>query len=138
MPEFVLDTSVIVAMVLQEQGAEQFAQALSDAKHIYMCAGTALECELVLLKKCSIAVEEGEFWSVFQNRTELRIMDFDRYRLNIAKQALREFGAGKHRLNYGDCYAYSLAKTMGLQLLFKGSDFPATDVKIHPASVITV
>jgi ribonuclease VapC len=136
MPEFVLDTSVIVAIVLREPEWSKFMLALSGAERIFMCAGTVLECELVLLKKCPVAVEEGEFWPELQKQPNLRILEFDRHRLNIAKQALKDFGTGRHRLNFGDCYAYSLAQSLGLPLLFMGQDFAATDVRLHSASVI--
>jgi ribonuclease VapC len=39
-------------------------------------------------------------------------------------------GIGRHRanLNFGDCFAYALAKTTGEPLLFKGDDFSQTDI----------
>ncbi len=137
MTEFVLDTSIVVSIALRETGWEALQICLATAQRVHMCAGTALECELVLLKKAPFSVEPGRFWSYFQNADTLDIVAFDKYRLNIAKQALHDYGSGKHRLNYGDCYAYSLARTLGLPLLFKGTDFAATNVKIHSASVIT-
>ena len=47
-----------------------------------------------------------------------------------ARDAFRIYGKGRHAagLNFGDCYAYALAKTLGEQLLFKGNDFSQTDV----------
>jgi len=51
----------------------------------------------------------------------------------LAREAYRDFGRGSgHRakLNFGDCFAYALAKDMGEPLLFKGSDFQATDVEV--------
>jgi ribonuclease VapC len=52
----------------------------------------------------------------------------------IAREAYRDFGKGRHRagLNFGDCFAYALAKATGEPLLFKGKDFSRTD--IEPAS----
>ena len=51
----------------------------------------------------------------------------------IARDAYRRFGKGKHPagLNFGDCFAYALATERNLPLLFKGDDFPQTD--LHPA-----
>jgi ribonuclease VapC len=48
----------------------------------------------------------------------------------IAREAYRRFGKGNHpaRLNYGDCFAYALAKESGEPLLFKGGDFGQTDI----------
>ena len=49
---------------------------------------------------------------------------------HIARQAYTDFGKGRHkaRLNFGDCFAYALAKTTGETLLFKGEDFKKTDI----------
>ena len=48
----------------------------------------------------------------------------------IAREAYRDFGKGRHRagLNFGDCFAYALAKDTREPLLFKGNDFAHTDV----------
>ena len=50
----------------------------------------------------------------------------------IARQAYRDFGKGRHKagLNFGDCFAYALAKDVDEPLLFKGDDFRHTDVEI--------
>jgi ribonuclease VapC len=49
---------------------------------------------------------------------------------HIARQAFHDFGKGRHPagLNFGDCFAYALAKIMGEPLLFKGKDFKKTDI----------
>ncbi len=48
----------------------------------------------------------------------------------IALDAYRRFGKGRHAagLNYGDCFAYALAVSTGEELLYKGTDFAATDL----------
>jgi ribonuclease VapC len=50
----------------------------------------------------------------------------------IARQAYRDFGKGRHKagLNFGDCFAYALAKDLDEPLLFKGKDFSHTDVEV--------
>jgi ribonuclease VapC len=50
----------------------------------------------------------------------------------LAREAYRDFGKGRHRagLNFGDCFAYALAKDKGEPLLFKGNDFGKTDVEV--------
>lgn len=52
---------------------------------------------------------------------------------SAARTAWRRFGKGRHpaALNFGDCFAYSLAKTSGEPLLFKGLDFGRTDILSH-------
>lgn len=50
----------------------------------------------------------------------------------IARHAYRDFGKGRHKagLNFGDCFAYALAKEMDEPLLFKGKDFAHTDIAV--------
>ena len=49
---------------------------------------------------------------------------------DLARQAFLDFGKGRHKagLNFGDCFAYALARATGEALLFKGDDFALTDI----------
>jgi ribonuclease VapC len=60
---------------------------------------------------------------------ELAPLDADQ--AQIARQAFRQFGKGRHpaALNLGDCFSYALAKASGFPLLFKGKDFKKTDIQ---------
>ncbi len=51
---------------------------------------------------------------------------------DLAREAWRRYGKGRHSagLNYGDCFSYALAKIKGEPLLFKGNDFPHTDIAV--------
>ena len=50
--------------------------------------------------------------------------------MKAARQAWRRFGRGNDpaALNFGDCFAYALARVTGEPLLFKGEDFSQTDI----------
>jgi ribonuclease VapC len=64
--------------------------------------------------------------------TAALISPFDAEQLDAAKAAYRRYGRGTRHaanLNMGDCFAYALAKTKRLPLLFKGDDFIHTDVE---------
>jgi ribonuclease VapC len=63
-------------------------------------------------------------------RAEIEVVPVDLDQAEIARVAWRRFGKGRHAtgLNYGDCFAYALAKARGLPLLFQGDDFPRTDI----------
>jgi ribonuclease VapC len=67
---------------------------------------------------------------VFLLRTSAEIVAFDSEQLSLARRAFRRYGKGRHPagFNFGDCAAYALAQWSGEPLLFKGSDFAATDV----------
>ncbi len=50
---------------------------------------------------------------------------------HMALDAFDRYGKGRHPagLNFGDCYAYACARQAGEPLLYKGDDFPLTDIK---------
>jgi ribonuclease VapC len=60
----------------------------------------------------------------------IEIIAFDEAQAVLAREAYLRFGKGRHpaALNYGDCFSYALAKTLGEPLLYKGNDFSHTDV----------
>jgi ribonuclease VapC len=66
-------------------------------------------------------------------QTEIEVEAVTREQADIARAAYRDFGKGSGHpagLNFGDCFAYALAKSMREPLLFKGDDFSHTDVAI--------
>ena len=63
-------------------------------------------------------------------RAAIEIVAVDQDQAEIARLAWRRFGKGRHAagLNCGDCFAYALAKSRRLPLLFQGDDFSQTDI----------
>ena len=72
----------------------------------------------------------GEDFDEFVARINLEIEPVTANQAQIARRAYRTYGCGRHvaGLNFGDCFAYALARASGLPLLFKGDDFAHTDV----------
>jgi ribonuclease VapC len=64
------------------------------------------------------------------------IVPFDEHQADIARDAFARYGRGRHPagLNFGDCAAYALAMAEAEPLLFKGTDFGATDVQVAGAA----
>jgi ribonuclease VapC len=67
-------------------------------------------------------------------RAAIEVVAVDQDQAEIARLAWRRFGKGRHPagLNYRDCFAYALAKTRRLPLLFQGDDFAQTDIAGAP------
>ena len=65
-------------------------------------------------------------------KLKIEIIAVSAKQANIARKAFQRFGRGRHpaRLNFGDCFAYALAKDSGAPLLFKGEDFSQTDIAV--------
>jgi len=83
------------------------------------------------LKSMSIGPNAGRQCDVFFRRAEIVIEPVTVEQAHLARQAFLDFGKGRHpaRLNFGDCFAYALAKATGEPLLFKGDDFSKTDIR---------
>lgn len=125
----VVDTSAVVAIAFNEPEAALFSATISRARRPLLSAASWLETAILvdsrrgphkrrdldlLLKSLGLVTESVTFAQV-----------------EIARDAYIRYGKGNHpaRLNFGDCFAYALAKERGLPLLFKGNDFSRTDLQ---------
>lgn len=121
----ILDTSVIVAIARDEPDAETLVDILANSVGTRISAATVLESSLVLSGSRSALLDE------FLSTHDIEIVPFDAEQLRVAREAHDRYGRGSGspaRLNFGDCFAYALAKTTGEPLLFKGDDFAQTDL----------
>ena len=124
----VLDTSAVLAILLAEPEAEQFAALIEDAESCSISAANYLEASVVI-DNHGDAVASREF-DRFVRQSGIRIEPVTAEQSQIVRQAYRDFGKGRHRagLNLGDCFAYALSKALDQSLLYKGDDFSHTDV----------
>ena len=124
----VIDTSAILAVLLREPDAGMFRLAITRDPLRLMSAVSALEATCVLESRRGLRA--GLEFELVVHKINIRVMAFDLNQLDIARDAWRRFGRGRHpaSLNFGDCAAYALTKATGEPLLFKGRDFSLTDV----------
>lgn len=124
----VLDTSSILAILLGEPEAAFFSSIISEHQKRLISAGTVLELMIVIeARKGEVG---GRELDLFLHRAKIDVVPFDSEQAEIARQAWRYYGKSNHpaKLNFGDCFAYALAKVSGEPLLFKGNDFNQTDL----------
>ncbi|HMN70233.1 MAG TPA: type II toxin-antitoxin system VapC family toxin [Rhodoblastus sp.] len=124
----VVDSSAIVAIALDEPESEPFSRIISINRCL-LAAPTALESHLVLSGRAPASA--AKFMDVFLAREAVNLVPFDGDLLEIARHAFDRFGRGRHAaaLNFGDCFAYALAKAHNAPLLYKGGDFALTDIR---------
>jgi ribonuclease VapC len=129
----VIDASAVLAILLGEKDAQVFARAIENADPCRMSAVNHLEAALVIDNRGD-AVARREF-DRFVRRARIQIEPVTFEQAQIAREAYRDFGKGRHpaRLNLGDCFAYALAKLVDEPLLFKGRDFSRTDIRLAPS-----
>lgn len=136
MTDLVVDTSAVMAVLQADLEAELFAQAMSAASGLRMAAPTWLEVALVATGRSG---EEGyRALTAFLEYVGIEVVPVDQPLVEIAYAGWLRYGKGRHPagLNYGDCFAYALARQRGESLLFKGGDFSLTDIQaaIQPTS----
>lgn len=124
----VIDTSAIIAILANEPDALEIARAIEAASVRRISAATLLETAIVVETRHGLV--GGEKLDQFVNSASVQIEPVTAEQSAIARLAFRLYGKGHHPagLNYGDCFAYALAKAVGEPLLFKGNDFVHTDV----------
>lgn len=124
----VIDSSVLVAILFSERDAEAFADAIEADPTRLLSTASALETYLVI--ESELGEEGARELDLLLVRAQIEIVPFDGEQYRFAREAFRRFGKGRHPagLNFGDCFAYALSVASGEPLLFKGKDFPRTDV----------
>ncbi len=127
----VVDSSAIVAIALKEAEAVRFIQLMQVDGASQISAANYFEASLVLEGRLGttgrIAFEKVMSQLI---GIGLHIVALNLQTADIAREAFRNFGKGRHpaSLNFGDCLAYALAKELGAPLLYKGRDFDKTDI----------
>ncbi|MGB6679509.1 MAG: type II toxin-antitoxin system VapC family toxin [Terriglobales bacterium] len=126
----VIDTSALVAIFLAEPERRRFLDLILKAGTRLISAANALETGIVLEARRGEAA--GREFDLFLVRANLEVVSVDNEQVEVARTAWRRYGKGRHSagLNFGDCFAYALAKCSGEALLAKGSDFAQTDVEV--------
>ncbi|WP_374942731.1 type II toxin-antitoxin system VapC family toxin [Sphingomonas sp.] len=123
----VADTSAFAAIILGEDDARRFADAIDREERVLVAAPTAFELQLVVVRKL------GPDSLIHANRLledrRIEIVPWELEHVAIATDALIRFRGRPARLNFGDCMTYALAKSLGAPLLYKGNDFAATDIR---------
>jgi ribonuclease VapC len=126
----VIDTSALAAIFFHEPERERFLESVIADEVRLISAATLLESGIVIEARQGDAA--GRELDLFVVKANLQVAPVDAEQVEIARIAWRKYGKGRHKaaLNYGDCFAYALAKTAGEPLLAKGTDFALTDVAI--------
>jgi len=123
----VVDTSAIVAVLLEEPGSEAIERELLQGPCV-MSAATRVELGIVVEARAGAA--GTQLLEELLARIDIRIAPVDEDQARDALVCWRRFGKGRHEaaLNFGDTFAYALARQTGQPLLHVGNDFSRTDI----------
>jgi ribonuclease VapC len=125
----IVDTSAIITILRDEAEALACARAIESAGIRRISAANFVEAAIVI-DGSRDPIASRRFDDLIK-AAQLVIEPVSEAQARIAREAYRDFGKGSGhpaKLNFGDCFAYALAKDSGEPLLYKGDDFARTDV----------
>ncbi len=125
----IVDTSALIAILRDEADAPLYAGAIAAASHRRISAANFVEAAIVI-DGSRDPVASRRFDDLLREAA-FTIEAVTEEQARVAREAYRDFGRGSGhsaRLNFGDCFAYALARERGEPLLFKGDDFRHTDI----------
>ena len=124
----VIDTSALLAILQDEPERRSFNEAIEAADSRVMSIANYVEVSIVVESRHG--AEGLRELDRFVDRAGIELVGVDVGQGKIARDAFSRFGKGRHpaALNFGDCFAYALARILAQPLLFKGDDFSKTDL----------
>ncbi len=125
----IVDSSAVVAILKEEPDEDEFRRQIADAT-ARLSAASYLEVGIVIDKRRDPATTRAV--DDFMLRSGITIEPVTERQARIAREAYRDYGKGSGHpagLNFGDCFAYALARDLNEPLLFKGDEFRHTDIK---------
>ncbi|MBI4322373.1 MAG: type II toxin-antitoxin system VapC family toxin [Chloroflexi bacterium] len=125
----IIDTSAVLAILRDEPEARSCAEAIAQATTRRISAASFLEAAIVT-DASHDPISSRRFDDLLKV-ADIVVEPVTEEQARRGREAYRDFGKGsghQAQLNFGDCFAYALAKVTGEPLLFKGDDFAQTDV----------
>ena len=133
----IVDSSAVLAIFLAEPETDEFTDAILTGSQPLISAANFVE---ICMRVDGAFNEVGrQAFDDFFATLRLELAPVTSSQAHLARQANRIYGRSSGhaaKLNYGDCFAYALAKERDEPLLFKGNDFVHTDLKTWPASCL--
>ena len=127
----VIDTSALIAILQDEPERRILNEAIEAAESCAMSTGSFLETSMVIESR--YGPDGTRDLDLFISKARITLASVDADQAYVARDAFRRYGKGRHPagLNFGDCFAYALAKMLDEPLLFKGNDFVLTDIAVY-------
>jgi ribonuclease VapC len=128
----VLDASAIIAILARESEAASLLARLGQTSKSHVTPVAIYEAVAGLARSQNIAITDARrVVERLLQELSTELVPIDGAMGGMAIEAFECFGKGRHKaaLNMGDCFAYACAKALSVPLLFKGDDFPLTDVE---------
>ncbi|WP_028164502.1 type II toxin-antitoxin system VapC family toxin [Bradyrhizobium elkanii] len=122
-----IDASALTAMLTDEDEARELLARVQQSTTRLTSPLAVWEAAIAIARVLDLPIAAA----AEAVESYLALMEIKMVNARIALDAFDRFGKGRHpaRLNFGDCFAYACARYLGEPLMFKGADFPQTDIE---------
>jgi ribonuclease VapC len=127
-----IDASALTAMLTDEDEARELLARVQQAATRLTSPLAVWEAAIAVARVLDLSIAEAsEAVESYLALMEIKLVNVPPETARIALDAFDRYGKGRHpaRLNFGDCFAYACARHLGEPLMFKGGDFPQTDIE---------
>jgi ribonuclease VapC len=127
-----IDASALTALLTEEQEARELLARLQQARTRLTSPLAVWEATIAVSRLLDLSIgDAAEALESYLELMEIELMAVPSAAARIALDAFDRYGKGRHpaRLNFGDCFSYACARYFGEPLMFKGQDFPQTDIE---------
>ena len=127
----VIDTSALIAILQDEPERRAFNEAIEAAERRVVSVASFVKASMNV--EARYGPDGVRDLDLFIAKAGIEIVAVDTDQAHVARTAFRLYGKRRHPagLNFGDCFAYALARTLDEPLLFKDTDFSLTDVAMY-------
>ncbi|TIS53524.1 MAG: type II toxin-antitoxin system VapC family toxin [Mesorhizobium sp.] len=127
-----IDASALTALMTDEDDARELLARMQLTRRRLTSPLAVWEAAIAVARVLDLAVSEAaEAVERYLALMEIDMVAVPPDTARLALDAFDRYGKGRHpaRLNFGDCFAYACARHFGQPLMFKGADFPQTDIE---------
>lgn len=127
-----IDASALTALLTDEDDARELLARMQYAGRRLTSPLAVWEASVAIARVLDLALREAaDALDSYLGLMEIKVVAVPPEAAATALDAFERYGKGRHpaRLNFGDCFAYACARVYGQPLMFKGADFPQTDIE---------
>ncbi|TXN60369.1 type II toxin-antitoxin system VapC family toxin [Methylobacterium sp. WL18] len=127
-----VDASALTAILTDEADARALVARLQRARRRMTSPLAVWETVVAVARRLDLPIPEArDAVRAYLDLAGIEVLAVAPEAAEVALDAYDRFGKGRHPagLNFGDCFAYACARTHRVPLLYKGNDFPLTDIE---------
>lgn len=127
-----VDASALTAILTSEQDARELLARMQNSSERLTSPLAIWETTIAVARRLGLEIKDAQLAvEDFLKLAKIDVLAVPPEARDLAIDAYTRYGKGRHpaALNFGDCFAYACARAANAPLLYKGDDFPQTDIE---------